>query len=420
MASIQRRVSKSGKVSFAVLWREGPPGDQKQRSRTFPVAPGRKPDRHAAAFMALVEQYGPERAVAIEEADKVAGLTVDQLAERYFEWKAGDVTPRTLTDYRRDYENWIKPRLGSRRCASIDERDVQAFVDDIKAHLEPKSVADRHMLLHSMFKFGAARTRRLIDYNPCTETSLPKRKKRTVKGATLAEYLALHAAAVEVEPDAADLMAFIAATGWRWSEAAALAVRNVDDDEGRPMFATVARVFRRDGEYAFHIAEGEAKSQAGLRTNKVPPSAAAIVRRRMVGKGPDDLVFTNSAGRQWYQQNFLSRTWKRIEAAAALDRHLTPHALRHLHVALLDRSGATPAQMQRRVGHEDIGTTLNVYGGMIEDIPDAVLSNLDALLSPPASSGDVVTGIVVNPEHRLPGGVEVHQPEVDPILGELE
>lgn len=414
MASVRKRVSSKGETTYSVLYRSG----GKQRSKTFAAAPGRRPDKFAADFKALIDALGPERAHATIEADRQSTITVDELAEQFFEWKAGDVTPRTLTDYRRDYDNWIRPRLGRRQCASLDERDVQRFVDEISKELEPKSVADRHMLLHSMFKFGVAKTRRIVDYNPCTETSLPKRGKRIVKGATLPEYLALQTAARAVEPDAGDLLQFLVATGWRWSEAAALAVRDVEDDE--VMRASVTRVFRRDGTYKLEIAENEAKSQAGLRRTKVPASAAAIVRRRIVGKGPDDLVFTNAAGRQWYQQNFLTRTWPRIEKAAGLDRHLTPHALRHLHVALLDRSGATPSQMQRRVGHEDIKTTLNVYGGMIDDVPDQVLDALDQLLDSQAAPAAVVSGQVVDPQHSLAGRVQVHEPEVDPIFGELE
>jgi site-specific recombinase XerD len=389
MASIRERTTKGGETTWAVLYRIN--GKQSSTAFTNPAS--------AEKFRTLVDILGPAKALATLDSERADGPTVDQLAAKFFAWKASDVTPRTLTDYRRDYDNWIKPRLGARHCSSLDERDIQDFVDDIAKHLEPKSVADRHMLLHSMFKFGAAKTRRIVDYNPCLETTLPKRGKRLAKGATLPEWQALKAAARAIEPDAADLMEFIAGTGWRWSEAAALPVRNVAewDEDGRTvMRATVAQVFRRGGDYRQTLAQDEAKSQAGLRTVKVPDSVAAIVRRRIVGKGPDDLVFTNRSGRKWYQQNFLSRTWPRIEARAGLDRHLTPHAIRHLHVALLDRSGATPAEMKRRLGHEDIQTTLNVYGGMIDDIDAGVLDKLDALLTSDAPvAGEVIASDVV-------------------------
>lgn len=393
MASIRERHSKAGETTWAVLYRLG----EKQCSTTFVNA------KSAEDFKSLVEILGPSRALAELSGQQTDGLTVDQLAAKFFEWKSGGnrVTPRTMADYRRDYENWIKDRLGTRRADSIDEIDVQEFVDDISQQLSAKSVADKHMLLHSMFKFGVAKTRRLVGYNPCTETELPKRGKKLPRGATLAEYQALLTAARRTDRDAADLLEFIAATGWRWSEAAALPVRNITewtDDSGRDvMVAAMGRVFRKDGDGKQIVAEDDAKSQAGLRTSKVPASAAEMVRRRLVGKGPDDYVFTNGAGRKWYQQNFLSRTWVSIEKHAGLDRHLTPHAFRHMHIAVLDRAGATLPQMQRRAGHDDIQTTINVYGGTISDIDNDVLDRLDAILAPQSAAVEVVQGVTVKP-----------------------
>jgi hypothetical protein len=148
---------------------------------------GPRPEKHAADFAGLVDILGPEKALATLAAREDDGLTVDQLAERFFEWKAGDVTERTLADY----TNWIKRDLGWRMAESIDELDVQRLVDEMRKRLEPKSIADRHMLLFSMFKFGSARTRRLVSHNPCTETQLPKRLKKPAKGVTLTEYHAI-------------------------------------------------------------------------------------------------------------------------------------------------------------------------------------------------------------------------------------
>lgn len=384
MASMRERTTKRGETTFQVLYRH----NGKQASQTF------VDEESALRFKSLVELLGAGKALETLESEEARGITVEELAERFFEWKAKDVTPRTLADYRRDYENWIRRPLGSRYADTIDERDVQTWVDSMAAKLDAKSVADRHMILHSMFKYGSAKVRRLVDHNPCSETQLPKRTKKPPKGVTIPEWQALHAAAEKVEPDAADLMLFIVSTGWRWSEAAALTVARVeeyDDRDGTPrMFVSMGQVMR-----AGQVVEG-AKSSAGYRRIKLPTHAADVVRRRMVGKGPADLVFTNEAGRKWYQQNFLNRTWTRIVEASELDRRPTPHMLRHTHVALLDRAGATLPEMQRRVGHESIQTTINVYGGMIDDISGEALDKLDALIAgDPARqivSGDVVMG----------------------------
>jgi integrase len=300
------------------------------------------------------------------------------------------------------YDNWIGPRIGTRRASAVDELDVQQLVDHMARDLDAKSVADRHMILHSMYRFGSAKVRRLVDHNPCLETQLPKRVKKPPKGVTLTEWAALYEAAKTVDKDAADLMFFIAGTGWRWSEAAALTVRKVeeypDKDGTDRMWVTMSGVMRQA-----QVVEDAAKSRAGIRRMKLPASVAKVVRRRIEGKGPDDLVFTNKAGRKWYQQNFLNRTWTRIVEASGLEWRPTPHFLRHTHVALLDRAGATLPEMQRRIGHESIETTINVYGGMIDDIGAETLDALDRLLTAEQPvAGEVITGSVVVDGAPLP------------------
>ncbi len=392
MASVRKRTNKHGRTTYAVLFRH----DGKQTSMTFETA------KHAERFRQLVALLGADRALAELEAGQADAPTLDELAEKWLAWKAArrDVTARTIADYRRDYTNWISPHLGHRRASSIDETDVQTLVDHMATRLEPKSVADRHMILHSIYKWATAKTRRLVDDNPCLETELPKRRQKPPKGATVAEWLAIHEAAQRVNPDAADLLLFIVATGWRWSEAAALDPAGVEewtDERGRDvMYVSVDRVFRRDDHSRQVLADDEAKSEAARRRVKLSPVAAAMVRRRMVGKGPGDLIFTNAQGRKWYQTNFLNRTWPKILGAAGIERPITPHWLRHTHVMLLNRTKQVSLpEIQRRLGHESIQTTINVYGRTIDDVSDGALESLDDMLT---GRTEPVVGTVVRGE----------------------
>jgi integrase len=381
VASVRSRTNKDGSQTHAVLYRIG----GKQTSKTFATR------KDAENFKTLCNLLGPDKALTTLAAP-VVGLTVDELAERFFEWKADSVTPRTLADYRRDYANWIQPALGHRAADTIDERDVQALVDKMAKTLDPKSVKDRHMILGGMYRYGSAKSRRIVDHNPCLETELPKRKKKAVKGATIPEWLAVYEAAQRVAPDAADVLLFLVTTGWRWSEATPLTV-GAFEDYGDEMFVSVQRVMRRDGELKFVVAEDEAKSFAGIRRIRIGQLTAQMIRRRVIGKGPGDLVFTNRFGRRWHQTNFLNRTWTDILEAAGITRRFTPHALRHTHVALLDRSGASLPEMQRRLGHEDVRTTIGTYGGMIDGVSGQTLDALDALLTPHVSiEGTVIKG----------------------------
>ena len=382
MASIRSRVGANGASTWSVLYRDG----GKQASKTFAT------EAAAQKFKALVDILGAEKALSTLST-QAPGVTVDDLAERYFEWKADSVTPRTLADYRRDYANWIRPALGKRDATTVDERDVQALVDKMAKQLDPKSVKDRHMILGGIYRYGSARSRRIVEHNPCLETELPKRRKKAVKGATITEWRAVYEAAQRVAPDAADVLLFIISTGWRWSEATPLNVAAIED-YGEEVYVNVNRVMRRNADQQFEVAEDQAKSFAGIRRIRVGGLCAAMLRRRSIGKGPGDLVFTNRFGRRWHQTNFLNRTWTDILTEAGIERRFTPHALRHTHVALLDRSGATLPEMKRRLGHEDVQTTINTYGGMIDDVSAGTLDALDALLvgQPAITVGEVVRG----------------------------
>lgn len=383
MASVRERVSDSGVTSFQVQYRH----QGRQQSRTFSQ---RKPAEDLALLM---NQLGVARALKVmAESDprRKRGITLDEVAEKWFAFKARDLSKRGLEDYRRDYRNWIQPFFGQHEAASIDELDVQEWVDRDLTPLDAKTIASRHALLHGMMKWAAAKKRGLIPHNPCTETDLPKRSKKPPKGLRLPEWAALLEAAYRINPDAADLILFMGSTGWRIGEATALQVGAVDDT-GSTMYVDVSHVNRK-GE---GLVEG-AKSDAGFRRIRMFPECAAMLRRRIVGKGPGDLVFTNpqSPTGLWEPSTFRNRWWKKAVVAAGLEqRKPTPHWLRHTHVFICHAAGMPLPEIQRRIGHADIRTTINVYGRLIDDTSDEVADRADALLSgrvPAVVQGQVI------------------------------
>lgn len=407
MASVRRNVSKAGVVTYSVLYRLG----GKQTSTTFEPAPKpAKPEKFAKDFKALVDILGPEKALATIAAEQDESLTVDDLFERWLEWKATtDVTARTLRDYRRDYDNWIRPALGGRQAESVDELDVQELVDSMAGRLDPKSVGDRHMILGGMYRFGVARSRRLVSHNPCLETQLPRKRRRVPKGFTLEQWSRMHDWGRVHEPDADDLLLMLASTGWRFSECTPLTPEAVEDDGDReledargrclvvPMISvSVLGVHRMDENDRRVYVEGEAKSFAALRRINLPAEAAGMVRRRIVGLGPRDLIFTTRAGKMWRSTNFPNREFQRILDGAGIEkvRGMGPHYLRHTHVAMLNRAGVAPDKIQKRLGHEQLETTLGTYGGMIDN--SLSLEELARLDREVTGRPDVVAGQVAD------------------------
>lgn len=401
MASIRTNTTRAGETTWSVLYRHG----DKQPSKTFTV------EKKAIRFKGLVELLGPDKAlVELYAEGKENRLTVAELAAKFLEWKGrpGEVTERTLADYVRDVDNYVIPWFGHRAADSIDETDVQEWVDHMALTLAPKTVGDRHSLLHQMYDYGRAKTRRLVAHNPCKETELPRKTKKPIKGTRVPEWRAILAAAETKNPDAGDLVLFLGSLGWRWSEGAALCVDAVEDD-GEHVWVDVVRVFRIV-ENRQVLVEDAAKSEAGFRRCRLPSAAATMVRRRIVGKGPGDFVFTNSRGNHWNQNTFLRDTWPALLKAAGVGtatRKPTPHWLRHMAVAVMARAGVPMHEIQRIIGHEDLGTTNRTYGGMVTTLNPQALANMDAILdghTPP--TGEVVAGEVVEQIVAELGGTE--------------
>lgn len=388
MASIRERTSK-GATTYSVLFRDG----TRQTSRTFADR------RSAEKFVARIDLDGVAAALAWlaeQNGDRpTGGLTVDDLAKKWLAARQvdvdnGELTPRVLTGYTRDVDNWISPWLGHKYAADLTELDVQDWIDRIRAmpKSSAKSVADRHAILHGIYKWAADPRRGHVPRNPCIGTQLPKRTKTPPKGLRLPELHALQTTARAMHPEAADLIEFMAGTGWRLGEAIALTVGQVEDD-GTSVYVTMSRVWRREVGFV-----ESAKSSAGLRRLRVLGPGAAAVRRRVVGRGPADLVFTTSRGVPFDESGFRRDYFNKIAKAAGLvgDRRPTPHWLRHSHVLICHAAGLSLPEIQRRIGHEDIKMTINTYGRLIDDMNDEVADRLDALLTPPPASAMIVAG----------------------------
>lgn len=396
---------KDGSVRYRVRFRDA---YNRSSSRTFFDLSG------AETFCAWIDEHGP--AIALKmlgtlndeltgDADVDTSPFLSVVAEEFFTWKQPYTrAERTVSEYRDAYAAHIRPTFGGRRVASISPADVEDWVEamvtgkiarrtrrkspkrdengkiiEVKPKpLSPKTIRARHALLHAIMDYAANPRRGYIDANPCQGVNLPKQLKPTPKGLMPMQWQAIHANLVAAgEHDAADLAAFLIGSGWRLGEALALNVAGVEDyGEGRPMWVTMSRVLRRNPDGTHTIAEAEGKAQKSMRRIELDPATAAIVRARLAGKRHSDLVFTHN-GHAWAPHNFRNRFTRACKSAGL--ENATIHWLRHTHVAWLAMSGAPLPELQKRIGHADITTTIGTYGGMIGDVGATTLGAFAAM-----------------------------------------
>ncbi len=79
-----------------------------------------------------------------------------------------------------------------------------------------------------------------------------------------------------------------------------------------------------------------------------------------------DFVFAENIGHPRVMKQVVLRLMKHLD----VDKHITPHSFRHTHTSLLIEAGAGVKEIQERLGHSDINTTMNIYAHMTKNIEE--------------------------------------------------
>ena len=169
------------------------------------------------------------------------------------------------------------------------------------------------------------------------------------------------------------MVRFLAYTGLRWGEMAALRVQDFDMLRRR---VNVSRSVTEAGKLVWST------PKTGKRRSVVfPASLTEELAALMVGKSREDLVFTNLSGGVLRGSNFRPRFFDQaVEKCQKVDETfptITTHDLRHTAASLAISSGANVKAVQRMLGHAKASMTLDVYADLFDDDLDVVASRLD-------------------------------------------
>ena len=395
MAWIKERITDDGDKRFVACYRD-PEG--RQRSA------GTYSSRRAA-----------ERAANREEAKVREGAWHDHsrgqvtFAE-YVEtvWlPSKQVETSTVAAYRSYLDKHFIPVFGRRPMGKILPSEVQRWVTTatdpttgtaagpatVKG-LSAASVRKYHTMLHSVFE--RALRDRVVTFNPCAHTELPKVIKKKARTLTPAEYDALLAAL----PSQHRLMIETAInTGLRWGELIALKPRHLDLTAGTlTVEETIVEVSTKNSPTGkrmltkLYPKDNEPRTM-GLPPELVPQLAAHIAQRRLK---PADLLFATRDGTPISRNTFRTRIWLPAVQASGVDFAVRVHDLRHAHASWLLAGGSDLKAVMDRMGHAQITTTQKY----LHPMPDADTKNLTAL------------NRIRNPEQ--PGGGEPIGAERDP------
>lgn len=252
--------------------------------------------------------------------------------------------------------------LGKIPLTALASADIAAWVAGMEsAGASGKTIANKHGFLAGAL--AAAVKAGKLGANPCDSTRLPRWDRQEMVFLTRDEFAVLYEA---VPAYWQPLVAFLVASGCRWSEATALTPKMVDTAAGT---VRITKAWKT-GTGGYRL--GVPKTKMSVRTINVPADVLAALD--LSGKW----VFTNSGvGRGHFKagtadddsvvriHSFHPNVWvPAVDRARAEGLAKKPriHDLRHTCASWLIQAGRPLPAIQQHLGHESITTTVGTYG----------------------------------------------------------
>lgn len=343
MASVRMRTRKDASVYYAVLYRHG----SRQTSTSFPD------EKQAQRFRDLVGAVGPSRALEIAGvADTVPRTMSSQTVAEYLERHINSLTgveKKTVVEYRRYLRNDISPALGSIPLKKLTRDDVATWVNGMaEGGASGKTIQNKHGFL------SGALTRAVelgdLAANPCHRMKMPRTEKRPYLYLTRDEFRVLKAAFSEYYQP---LVAFLVASGCRFSEAVALRPSDVDRKHGT---VSITRAWHKGGPEGYYL--GPPKTEKSVRTINVP----AGVLDQLDYSG--EWLFVGTNGKPIRLYSWRANVWyKSLKKAQNNGLERTPciRDLRTTCGSWMVQNGIDLAVVQDHLGHDSYETTRRHY-----------------------------------------------------------
>jgi integrase len=378
MAWVKTRTTDDGDKRFVACYRD--PEGRQRSAGTYPS--------HRAALRAANREEAKVREGAWHDHAR-GEVTFAEYVETVW-LPSKHVETSTLAAHRSYLDKHFIPTFGRRPMGKVLPSEVQRWVTTATENgLSPTSVRKYHTMLHSVFE--RALRDRVVTFNPCAHTEIPKVVRKKARTLTPTEYDAILAAL----PAQHRLMVETAInTGLRWGELIALKPRHLDLTTGRlTVEETIVEISHKNSPTGQRMITKPYPKDNEPRTMALPPDLvgqlADWITERLLG--PGDLLFATRDGTPISRNTFRTRIWRPAIQASGIDFDVRVHDLRHAHASWLLAGGSDLKSVMDRMGHAQITTTQKY----LHTLPDADQKNLTALdrirspgLRPPPDPAD--------------------------------
>lgn len=313
------------------------------------------------------------------------------------EWRGTwtDLEPKTKAGYESILNKHILPRFKAAPLANITPDAIQRMVNELAQDHAPNTTRRVFTVMRSVLDLAVRR--RYLATNAAESVRLPKKAPRNQQRLYLSAPDVRKLA--DAMPTRYQTAVYVAAyCGLRAGELWALRRRDVDLLHGELHVRQALKEINTSSEHLIPAEKGllfgPTKTHAARKLS-LPEPIKDMLREHLAGPlpggaGPDALIFTSPEGGPVRHGNFYRRVFRptlvgvestdpkrRRPAALPKPFHgLRWHDLRHTCAALSLEVQPNLAMVQARLGHEDIRTTINIYGHLLPSVEAALSEGL--------------------------------------------
>lgn len=295
--------------------------------------------------------------------------------------------PTTLIYYQRSIKNHLKPYFKDKLLKQIGPAQIQEFLNSRMLNgLSKNSVSNFYGILSGSLKY-AVYPLGYIKENPMTYVTMPKYSEKPknsddLKIITLEQFNKI----IERFPEGSSFyipLQIAFNTGLRRGEVCALQWDNIDLDNKT---ISVEHTLVSKGKGVYEL--GTPKTKSSYRTIDIGDTLVKILKRHKIWQKKNKLEY----GQYYTDSNYVCTkengqlvtidTIKYISRIVnyELKINFNFHSLRHTHATMLLEAGANPKDIQKRLGHSKISTTLDTYSHVTKKMKNETVNILENII----------------------------------------
>lgn len=369
---LRKRINKNGSVSYQLTAEGDRDPLSGKRERKYKTVTGTKKQAEAEL----------RKMISDLETGNITTPSAIKLSAWMDTWLTTylpNIEQTTRDDYKDKIKLYIKPALGHIPLKAIKNNDVQTWVKSLKdSGKSPKTIRNVYNNLNAALK--QAVVLRMIPFNPCEGTVLPKLQKPQTNVYNIAQIQ--NALAVADDLSTYLLILLGASLGLRRGEMAALQWKDVN------LVKNTISICQSRVHTTLGIIPKAPKTQAGKRTITIGHDITNVLRDAKaiyddaVANKPSfkDLgyVLFKENGEPFHPDS-LTQKWERFVA-----KHKLPpirlHDLRHSNATAMIAAGINAKVVQHRLGHANVSITLNTYTHVLPEMDQEAADKLNNAL----------------------------------------